>query len=171
MEKQVIWSETGRKNGKDYSHVQEMVVSDGGRSKYFDASNVGDCVTRAIVHATGLDYKVVYDALHSKIKQERMRGIPKHAKHLFKLKPDSPRNGVHKDIYRQYLESLGWTWIPTMEIGSGCKVHLRSDELPKGRLIVRVSKHLVAMIDGVIYDTHDCTRQGTRAVYGYFIKP
>jgi hypothetical protein len=45
-----------------------------------------------------------------------------------------------------------------------------ADELPAGRLIVRVSKHLVAVVDGVIHDTHDCTRAGERCVYGYFRK-
>src|SRR5580658_9694624 len=51
-----------------------------------------------------------------------------------------------------------------MEIGSGCKAHLRADELPKGRLIVSVSGHLTAVIDGVIHDTHEPSRRGTRCV-------
>lgn len=38
--------------------------SDGGRSNYFKATNVGDCVTRAICNATGKDYKEVYKALN-----------------------------------------------------------------------------------------------------------
>jgi hypothetical protein len=42
-----------------------------------------------------------------------------------------------------------------MQIGSGCTVHLRADELPSGRLVVSVSKHLTAVIDGVIHDAHD----------------
>ena len=55
-----------------------------------------------------------------------------------------------------------------MFIGQGCKVHLRADELPKGRLVVALSKHIVAIIDGVIHDTGDPSRGGTRCVYGYF---
>jgi hypothetical protein len=55
-----------------------------------------------------------------------------------------------------------------MFIGQGCKVHLRADELPKGRLVVALSKHIVAVIDGVIHDTDDPSRGGTRCVYGYF---
>lgn len=55
-----------------------------------------------------------------------------------------------------------------MKIGSGCKGHLRSEELPPGRLIVSVSKHVVAVIDGIIHDTHDPSRDGTRCVYGYW---
>jgi hypothetical protein len=66
------------------------------------------------------------------------------------------------------MKQLGWMWTPTMQIGSGCTVHLRADELPPGRLVVSVSKHLTAVIDGVIHDTHDCSRRGTRCVYGYW---
>lgn len=57
-----------------------------------------------------------------------------------------------------------------MSIGTGCKVHLTSNELPAGRLIVKVSKHLTAVINGVVHDTHDPSREGTRCVYGYYIK-
>jgi hypothetical protein len=55
-----------------------------------------------------------------------------------------------------------------MQIGSGCKVHLRSDELPIGRLVVGLSRHSAAVIDGVLHDTYDCSRRGTRCVYGYW---
>jgi len=68
------------------------------------------------------------------------------------------------------MESLGWQWTSTMQIGSGCTVHLRPDELPQGRLVVSLSRHVVAVIDGVAYDTHDPTRGGLRCVYGYFHK-
>jgi hypothetical protein len=68
------------------------------------------------------------------------------------------------------MENLGWTWVPTMKIGSGCKVHLKKEELPSGSLVVSVSKHLAAVIDGVIHDNHDPARNGTRCVYGYWIE-
>lgn len=68
------------------------------------------------------------------------------------------------------MNDLGWTWVPTMQIGQGCKVHLRAEELPAGRLVVSVSKHETAVIDGVINDIYDCSRDGTRCVYGYYIK-
>ena len=55
-----------------------------------------------------------------------------------------------------------------MGIGTGCKVHLRADELPAGRLVAALSHHMVAVIDGIIHDTYDCSREGTRCVYGYF---
>ena len=55
-----------------------------------------------------------------------------------------------------------------MQIGSGCTIYLRADELPSGRLVVSVSKHLTAVVTGVIHDTHTCSRGETRCVYGYW---
>ena len=65
---------------------------------------------------------------------------------------------------------LGFVWTATMQIGSGCNTHLKADELPSGRLVCSVSRHAVAVIDGVIHDTHDCSRGGKRCVYGYWHK-
>jgi len=70
---------------------------------------------------------------------------------------------IHK-----YLRELGYEWVPTMGQGTGCQVHLRADELPSGRIIARVTRHLCAVIDGVIYDTGNPSRGGTRCVYGYW---
>jgi hypothetical protein len=78
---------------------------------------------------------------------------------------------VFKGVWRPYLASLGWRWVPTMRVGQGCRVHRRAGELPPGRLVVKVSKHLVAVLDGVIHDTYDPGRGGTRYVYGYFQQP
>lgn len=139
----------------------KFVFSDGGRSKYFKAENVGDCVTRAICNATGRDYKEVYRAINSMAKAERTE------KHRGG-KRSSSRDGVFKETWKRYLDSIGWVWHPTMKIGSGCQIHLREDELPKGKLIVSVSKHLTCVKDGVLYDTYDCSRNGTRCVYGYY---
>lgn len=130
----------------------KFVYDDGGRSKYYKAGDVRDCCVRSIAIATGEDYKVVYDEL----------------KRLNNGK--SCRNGTPKKVWKKYMESIGWKWIPTMTIGSGCTVHLTEDELPKGTLIVSVSKHLTCVKDGVLYDTFDCTRDGNRCVYGYYVK-
>ena len=140
----------------------EFIYDDGGRGKYFKGRS-GDCVTRAITIATGKDYLEVYNAINELAKKER---ITKRKK-----TKSNARTGVYKSTYKKYINSLGgWKWIPCMGIGSGCKVHLKADELPKGVLLVSVSKHLTCVIDGVIHDTHDCSRNGTRCVYGYWIK-
>jgi hypothetical protein len=138
----------------------DFVFHDGGRAAAGYKGSTGDCVTRSIAIATGKPYQEVYDALNRFAWTER---IGKR-----KRKRSNSRTGVFRRTYQRYLESLGWRWISTMRIGSGCQVHLRASELPQGPLLVKVSRHLTAVIDGVIYDTHDCSRAGTRCVYGYF---
>ncbi len=149
-----------------------FVHDDGGRAAAGFKGSTGDCVTRAIAIATGLPYREVYDALHQGALNDRVvtaklelrygKNARRHA---------SPRDGVHPRVYRRYLAELGWQWVPTMQIGQGTTVHVRADELPAGRLIVRLSKHLAAVVDGVLHDTGDCSRDGTRAVYGYWREP
>ncbi len=133
---------------------------DGGRQDAGFKGKTGDCVTRAISIATGKPYLEIYKALSDGCKNDK------------KCKKRSARNGVptKHEWFKAYMNSLGWEWTPTMEIGSGCKVHLDGDELPPGRLIVRVTKHYCAVIDGVLHDTRDCSRGGTRCVYGYWSK-
>ena len=76
---------------------------------------------------------------------------------------------------------LGFTWVPTMHVGKGCATHLSHGELPMGRLVVRLSKHTAAVVDGVIHDTFDPSRETEvteadgsvrlthRCVYGYWV--
>ena len=87
-----------------------------------------------------------------------------------KPKNDSARLGTHRKIFTPYLLRHGWKWKPTMFIGQGCKTHLRYDDLPMGILICSISRHIVTIKDKVIHDTYDCSRDGTRCVYGYFYK-
>lgn len=142
--------------------MTEFVYDDGGRADAGFKGQAGDCVTRAVAIATGKPYAEVYAEINAAAGRERPRQGRSRS---------SARTGVAKATTRRYLETLGWTWTPTMQIGSGTTVHLSADELPsKGRLIVQVSKHVVAVIDGVIHDTHDPSREGTRAVYGYYTK-
>lgn len=138
------------------------VYDDGGRAAAGFQGAAGDCVTRAVAIATCLPYQQVYDALSEGSRTQRLTKRSK-------VKA-SARNGVNvkRLWFKRYMEALGWRWTAAMTIGSGCKVHLAKGELPAGRLIARVSKHYVAVIDGVARDTHDCTRQGTRCVYGYW---
>ena len=42
------------------------------------------------------------------------------------------------------------------------------EELPSGTLIVSCSRHITVVINGVLHDTYDCSRNGTRCVYGYW---
>jgi len=138
----------------------ELVFHDGGRVAAGYKGKTGDCVTRSIAIATGKTYQEVYDALNRLAQAERVGKR--------KRRRSSSRTGVYRRTYQASLEALGCRWTATMSVASGCKVHLRSSELPRGPLIVKVSRHLTAVVDGVLYDTHDCSRGETRCVYGYF---
>ena len=144
--------------------VREMTFrfNDGGRKKANFKGKTGDCVCRAIAIAFKLPYKEVYDKLNELGKQEKPS--------MRRKGRSSARKGMHKVTYHDFICSLGATWVPTMKVGQGCTVHLREGEVPaKGRLIVRLSRHIAAVIDGVIHDISDPSRYGTRCVYGYYI--
>ncbi len=134
-----------------------FVKDDGGRAAAGFRGEADDCVTRSIAIATGVPYGDVYEDLNDRTKRLRLAGH-----HV------GARTGIPREVYQNYLFDLGWNWRPRMKIGSGCKVHLRSGELPGGRVIARCSGHLVAVIDGVIHDLSDPSRDGTRCVYGWF---
>lgn len=133
---------------------------DGGRAAagYGIATDARDCVCRSIAIATRQPYREVYEALaarHAARKGGRR----------------SARDGLPRKVYEPYLLDLGWAWFPTMAIGQGTTVHLADGELPAGRLVVAVSKHMTAVVDGTVRDNHDPGRGGTRCVYGYYYDP
>ena len=140
----------------------DFIYNDGGRQAAGFKGTTGDCVCRAIAIATERPYKEVYDLINQFAKAERT-GKRKRG-------TSNARTGVYANTEKKVMEHYGFNFVPTMTIGSGCKVHLRADELPSGRIVVRLSKHSAAVIDGVLNDTYDCTREGTRCVYGYYTK-
>ena len=140
---------------------------DGGRSEAGFKGVTGDCVVRSIAIVTGLPYQKIYNDLYEANELFRSTSKTKLARSL-KKKNDSPRTGTHRVVLKKYLKELGWKWTPTMFVGQGCKVHLKKNELPRGTLIVSCSKHITVVKDGVLYDTYDCSRNGTRCVYGYW---
>jgi hypothetical protein len=125
---------------------------DGGRAAAGYKGEAGDCIVRAVAIAAELDYETVYKALK-------------------KFVGATPRDGVMRKDFEPFVLKMGFRWKPTMQVGTGCTVHLNAEELPSGRIICKVSKHLCAVIDGVVYDTFDPSRDGTRCVYGIYYKP
>lgn len=129
------------------------VQDDGGRAAAGFRGEAQDCVNRAIAIATGLSYMEVRDLIHETAGKA------------------CANTGVHKSVTRRVMARLGWLWTPTMGVGTGCRVHLHRDELPGGRIMCQVSKHVVAVIDRVVHDVYDPSREGTRCVYGYWQPP
>lgn len=138
------------------------VYDDGGRAASGRKGYAGDCVCRSVAIASGRPYDEVYAALSRGNASQRGRTGSK---------AKSARNGIvtRAKWFKDYMQSLGFQWTPCMGIGTGCRVHLASGELPMtGRLVVAVSRHYTAVIDGVIHDNHDPQRQAGRCVYGYW---
>lgn len=138
----------------------QWIYDDGGRAAAGFHGTARDCVCRAIAIATGQPYQEVYSELNRRGKTEPI-GRRKQGK-------SNARSGIYTYTERNYLASLGWKWMPTMRIGQGCRIHLNAAELPRGRLIMSLSRHLTAVIDGVIHDIYDPSRNKTRCVYGYY---
>jgi hypothetical protein len=139
-----------------------FTYNDGGRADAGFKGSTNDCVARAIAIAAQMPYADAYALVNDSAKDERPRNGRSRS---------SARTGVNKRTTRKILAELGAEWVPTMQIGSGCRVHLRSNELPAGRIIVKLSRHVAAVIDRTLHDTHDCHRGGTRCVYGYWKMP
>jgi len=147
---------------------------DGGRALAKFGGYTGDCVVRAIAIATGGDYRTIYDELFTR--QRRFFATTRNKRIKFtktgKARTGSPRDGIYAEVYKPYLAELGWEWTPTMGIGTGTRMHVSWEELPdEPVMILRLSKHLCAVINGTVHDVLDPSREGMRAVYGYWTPP
>jgi hypothetical protein len=131
----------------------------------------GDCVVRAITIATGKPYREVHDAITvAKVRRIYAGGdgdaYDRWARRRGGVRAFDPDHGCSDKAYGPYLEALGWHHVTPKG-----RVHLRADELPRGKLIISISRHLVAVIDHVIHDTHDCGRAGRVRVQSYWTAP
>lgn len=143
----------------------EFQLNDGGRKSSGFKGLTGDCVCRAIAIASNRPYQEIYNLLaHGNATQRKSARSHKAAG----KKTAGQGIQTKRKWFNDLMVELGFEWMPTMAIGSGCQTHLRSDELPKGRIVVSLSKHMAAVIDGVLNDLSDCSRGGTRCVYGYY---
>ena len=132
------------------------VYDDGGRKAAGRKGHADDCVCRAICIVTGKPYAEVYERLARESGEQR-------ASKRTKKQSASASHGIYvkRKWFKDYMAELGFVWTPTMKIGQGCKVHLADGELPPGRLVVAVSKHYTAVIDGVVHDTWNPQRNAS----------
>jgi hypothetical protein len=144
----------------------KWVKNDGGREAAGFKGNTGDCVCRAIAIASGRPYREVYDVLaHGNATQKKTKRMAKTGKGV-----RTARVGIYvrRKWFKDYMDQLGFEWVSCMgfneidgkKVGTGCQVHLDEKELPSGRIIVSLSKHMSAVIDGVIHDTYDPNDRG-----------
>ncbi len=136
------------KNGEDQKQPDQWwQYNDGGRWGAGFIGDVGDCATRAIAIATDTSYREVYDSICA-LAGEKEKFAQAHM-------------GATSVTIESYLEGIGWR-------RRALRSHLNADELPNGRLIIEMPRHLVAVIDGVINDLFDSSRGGTAKITGYY---
>lgn len=136
---------------------------DGGRAKAAFQSLARDCVTRSIAIATGLPYQRVYqDIASGNAAQKATSKTPKRS-----LSADHGVN-TRRKWFKEYMSSLGFEWVPAMHVGNPKRAYLCEEDLPTGRLVVALSKHYTAVINGVIRDTFNCCPDGSRCVFGFW---
>jgi len=114
--------------------------NDGGRAAagWTNKNTTGDCVARAVTIASGRPYNEVYAEL------AEMNARMKLTKHRLKRGKAGRKTASHgiwtkSKLFHDYMVLNGFEWTATMQIGSGCKVHVKAAELPKGRLVLSLS--------------------------------
>jgi hypothetical protein len=105
-----------------------FVHDDGGREAAGFKGSTRDCVARSIAIAAEIPYREAYELVNAHARGERAGSKRRGS--------SSARTGVRKPTTRRIMAALGWTWVPTMRVGAGCRVHLAPGELPAGRLVV-----------------------------------
>jgi hypothetical protein len=147
----------------------QFIEDDGGRRKagFKNEKTAGDCVARAVAIASGRPYIEIYNEL-AELNANMI--MSKHRRKRGAAGQRTASRGIwtKSKAFKDYMAAQGFEWTSTMSIGSGTKVHVRADELPHARLVLRLSNHCAAVVWGVLYDAYDCSRDGTRAVYGYW---
>lgn len=140
-----------------------FIHNDGGREEAGFKGSARDCVTRSIAIITGLPYKEVYKALAAGTGSQRA------SKRTPKRQP-SANNGINtkRKWFKEYMQSLGFTWHPTLQVGKKTRTRLNKTDLPDGKLVVALSKHYTAVDNGQLLDTFDCSKNGNRIVLGYW---
>lgn len=103
---------------------------------------VGDCVKRAITTATQKDYKEVSRELN---RYKKISGSEKFNSN------ENWRGYVENVLRAEKISFQAVKGQPRMNGERFCKTY------PKGRYILRMASHLSCCVDGVIYDTWDCS--------------
>lgn len=138
----------GSLGGERYSHVAPFRQSDAGRASSRRPRQTNDCTVIALAHATGVDYDRCYDALKSAGRGSGRR---------FDLK--SWPGSTSFEGWR-----LVWCALPAVKGLNRVNPPTFALKHHEGRFILRVAKHVLACVDGIVLDT--VRPDPHRCVYG-----
>jgi hypothetical protein len=131
---------------------------DGGRLYAGYKGHASDCAARAFAIGTGTPYTKVY---------ERLNELTKECHGAHSLRRAGAARGISNVVAMKYMAEAGWAYkaLP----GGATFAH---PELEQGRIIVDTPHHLVAVINGALYDTFDSAytpkRRSARKILGYY---
>jgi len=110
-----------------------------------DNKNVGDCVKRAITLCSNMDYQTVQNELNR-----------------YKKITNAKKFNDRKN-FQPYVEKvLKWKRLKGY---SNIKVGEFAKEHSNGTYLIKIRKHLTAVVDGVIYDTWNCSYKAINKVW------
>ena len=147
-------------DSKNEENNMKYTFNDGGRSEHYKGKT-GDCVTRAISIATKMPYDVVYNALF-----DIARNWKGNSKKAIRIRATaSPRKSTNRNVSVKFLNDV----LGLVEVREKHKIN---DTLfYKGTYIVKVRRHFIAIIDGVINDTWDSRKTTGRFTPDEFDNP
>jgi len=122
-------------DGKRYGLSYRAILTDGGRAGSRRPRQSKDCTVRAVALARNIPYDAAYDLLH-----EAGRKCSR---------------GFH---VQRWLGDQAWaTKIPFPAVKGQPRMNPATftKQLPTGRFICRVAKHVFAVIDGVVHDSFE----------------
>ncbi len=108
-----------------------------------------DCVVRSISNATGRPYQLVFEE-------------------LMKLGLEMVCFPNMDIVYHEYLKRLGWNKNKCPRDSKGKLIKLKDWKDRPETAVIKNSGHLTSIVDGVCYDTWDCTY---RPVNTYWTPP
>lgn len=109
-----------------------------------DGKLVGDCVKRAITKAAEMDYNEVKRELN---RYKKVTGAAKFNE------PKNCNKYVENVLHGRKISFPAEKGKDRMNGNRFCRAY------PKGRYILRMAKHWSCCVDGVIYDTWDCSEK------------
>lgn len=144
-----------RKMLKANDNALEYTFNDGGRAEAGYVGDTGDCVVRAIAIAEQRDYEQVRRELMEYNRKYASTSRSRIAKKIQK-RGATTRRGNWDVVYRKMLADHGWVRHSKIRVGDPARCYMVKSDIPPGRVILKVRKHVVACVDHVINDTFDC---------------